>query len=754
MRKAITAILTIAALTPYSLFGTSITSAGTGNWNVGATWTGGVAPGPGDNAIIRCSVGDVVTIPAGLSITVGTSPTTNGGTAAIACDGNGVGGLVIAAGATLVRRGPVSLTSDTTIASGATIQHDSSLSSAVAYTDLVIDGSDSSHVTSAGNPFSSASVGKQILVQSGTGFTTGVFFILGVSAGVATVSSDGIAASSAGTVGSTGGVGKMLANYPWIQLNGSKLIVNGVCTPGNRVTFNNAADSGNSGPFMGTTETAIDSGQISGTCFDMTGVGYLTNNPGLGSAITGAYSLFTKQNVAAVFSLSHMTMTHSAPIGLQPSANGIFTLDDVSITDALASASGNQVGLILGTATTTASVEKTTGTRRVDGSYWHNAAVHWYVPIATVNSIYHTGLLWTNNWQSQVTGTDSQAQWQGNVGIPSFAAGEWSGNILFTTAPGPTTNPHAPCWRAPSGTLRNTYVLADEYASYPSGGPILDTSQTNAHPMCSPAAPLLIDGWVWEPYNGNTVGKSILTATSTQYLDNFNMEIQNSIYMCGQGTHANGWTWVDAYQTSDGTSTFGPVIRFHNNTVCSNNRGFGGEPAGVAGESNTSWAGQFQGIHSLISWAPSATAGVIESFVGTPPAGTFAGTNDYNWKWRGTGTFYRHTGTSAYSVTPGTHDQSGDPAFTDSTRNFLSWCQTLNGADATWRDCQAHFALRGTNDVDSRYSGHALNLWVRGGSATGTVATWGAGLNGGPAGAIPPPAMFPMAGSVAAPRVR
>lgn len=68
------------------------------------------------------------------------------------------------------------------------------------YTDLVIDGTTNTKVTSAAYPFVAGDVGKFLNVAEGTGFTPGRYTISSVLAGVATLS------ASVGTVASTGGV--------------------------------------------------------------------------------------------------------------------------------------------------------------------------------------------------------------------------------------------------------------------------------------------------------------------------------------------------------------------------------------------------------------------------------------------------------------------------------------------------------------------------------------------------------------------
>lgn len=75
-------------------------------------------------------------------------------------------------------------------------------SAQVAFTDLVI-GSTNTQLTSAGNPFSSASVGNVINITGGTGFTTGRYEVMSVSVSTATMD------RAVGTASSTGGTGNL-----------------------------------------------------------------------------------------------------------------------------------------------------------------------------------------------------------------------------------------------------------------------------------------------------------------------------------------------------------------------------------------------------------------------------------------------------------------------------------------------------------------------------------------------------------------
>ena len=76
-------------------------------------------------------------------------------------------------------------------------------SAQVTYTDLVIDATTNTKLTSAGFPFTAAEVGNIIQITSGTGFTTGFYQVVSVAAGVATMD------RAVGTTSSTGGHGAL-----------------------------------------------------------------------------------------------------------------------------------------------------------------------------------------------------------------------------------------------------------------------------------------------------------------------------------------------------------------------------------------------------------------------------------------------------------------------------------------------------------------------------------------------------------------
>ena len=71
------------------------------------------------------------------------------------------------------------------------------------FTDLVIDATTNTKLTSAAHPFGATDVGNVINITSGTGFTTGRYQVVSVTSNVATMD------RAVGTVGSTGGNGKL-----------------------------------------------------------------------------------------------------------------------------------------------------------------------------------------------------------------------------------------------------------------------------------------------------------------------------------------------------------------------------------------------------------------------------------------------------------------------------------------------------------------------------------------------------------------
>lgn len=73
----------------------------------------------------------------------------------------------------------------------------------VVFTDLTIGAADATKVSSAANPFAADHIGNTLRISGGTGFTAGVYEVVSVASGVATLD------RAAGTVGAAGGSGRL-----------------------------------------------------------------------------------------------------------------------------------------------------------------------------------------------------------------------------------------------------------------------------------------------------------------------------------------------------------------------------------------------------------------------------------------------------------------------------------------------------------------------------------------------------------------
>lgn len=114
-------------------------------------------------------------------------------------------------------------------------------SAQVAFTDLVI-GATNTQLTSAGNPFSSASVGNCIDITSGTGFTTGWYEVTSVTGTTATMDRAVGTASSTGGHGNLGGALLTLAQASTNLVSGNTVNVkNGTYTLTSAVAITNSS---------------------------------------------------------------------------------------------------------------------------------------------------------------------------------------------------------------------------------------------------------------------------------------------------------------------------------------------------------------------------------------------------------------------------------------------------------------------------------------------------------------------------------
>lgn len=115
--------------------------------------------------------------------------------------------------------------------SGASTAQEILLNGVKNYTDLVIDGSLNTKVTSVSRPFVAGDVGLTLTITAGTGFTQGSYTVNSVSSGAATLS------AAVGTLGSTGGSGVLGTSFnlitsqiAWVRDGKYMYIVDGAQT--------------------------------------------------------------------------------------------------------------------------------------------------------------------------------------------------------------------------------------------------------------------------------------------------------------------------------------------------------------------------------------------------------------------------------------------------------------------------------------------------------------------------------------------
>jgi hypothetical protein len=105
--------------------GKACVSAASGNWDSPSSWKncGGTHPGDGD--IVTLTNKSTITIPAGVTVTVGDSPSDDNGVPAVQCLSPTGSGVLIVNG-TLIWRGPVRQCASWVFGPGSTVTHDSS----------------------------------------------------------------------------------------------------------------------------------------------------------------------------------------------------------------------------------------------------------------------------------------------------------------------------------------------------------------------------------------------------------------------------------------------------------------------------------------------------------------------------------------------------------------------------------------------------------------------------------------------------
>lgn len=276
---------------------------------------------------------------------------------------------------------------------------------------------------------------------------------------------------------------------------------------------------------------------------------------------------------------------------------------------------------------------------------------------------------------------------------------------------------------------------------------------TNAHFMASIVAGTTLVGCVAQLEGNQTVGGSNADLFQTQEVPvaRFAVNIKNCLSLPDGGGFAIG-TFTNHSDTvnCDNVTTFCPQITVENNTFgCTDSSTLA---IGAAGEVNTGFSGLYAsqrnnlcyysltgttfnaGIAWLTKWHTSVS----------PAAGTFANA-DYNGFINATAgaanRYFRSVSDATeYTVTPpGAHDVSvATNPFVAPTRNFQTWCQTLDGAATTFAACMADINAGTISTTQVFATTTGAYDWIRAGWAiTGSTTLKAAGYDGSDIGAVP-----------------
>jgi hypothetical protein len=540
------------------------------------------------------------------------------------------------------------------------------------------------------------------------------------------------------------------------DLTNSKLYIDG--TAGHSVVFGIAAGSGNTGTLGSTTR---DGGQFIGQYLAIDHCGTAT-----------AYCIAAGPNAAAAaIDLNHVLMTNSAGISIGTvGAASTLRLHHISMQSYV----GNGTAISFG-AGGTIWPAITTGVREVHHIYASGGGMA--VTFGGTGRDLGTNF-YENVWTvTEPTGANAANQ----TAMPNctqtggvwsctghFSGSEWHDNMWWQRA----TDGAAPIPSAPIGYTTRTIDLFDWVGEV---CPAWGTSTNNiVHTINSPRFVHQLDGWIFQSRCGGEQNKGLNWSNGGSATSDYPVSITNSLWLPGD----NGLGWIVpilgvSSNSCNGTTSFCGRVSFTNNTVAqvsfSSLAAATSDPCGISSESTTISPGSFVETDGNIVWSPAPYHGCVEATQSTSNVpGMYSVRHDRNWiynltPWFDGSTdsgadqpFYRFGNSSTYTAPPaGAHDQTGDPGFLAFTpgstvktfRDFMGWCKALNGADATWSDCYAHFADLYSDAHDTRYTVAAAVDWIRAGYIPRNRLTWTAGPTGGYVGSQRPLGMFPLPGA-------
>jgi hypothetical protein len=489
------------------------------------------------------------------------------------------------------------------------------------------------------------------------------------------------------------------------------LTING--TSGSHVTWNIISGSG----FAGTIGAAVssgDNGQMTASYVDFTSIG---------NASTLAFQ-GTLHSAGATWSWDHVTLA-SGTVGAMDFgelADGtVFHIADSSLP--MLTGSGLSYRTLAIGDSVTIDTPTSYATREILRNYIDNGNVFFY---CTTNNLPHITVQ-GNFVYASGTAQNAAGTFSVNGGCQA-AAGEFANNIFYAyDTSGSST---ADFWMG--GTTARTYFLMSSTATC--------NSSHNYHWInIAQGVNSVIDTFLAEPECSDAQGGGkVILSQGGVASNSYTVEIRNSIVLpanAGGSPPGTAMFFDDAGGTCNGSSTFCPTMNIHNNTILASNVL---DVCGFYGRESTGLAGVVSALKDNLGWLPSAGAG-CKSGSSTSVANGIITNADYNWWYNitsGRGYDDGHTADFSSPSPPGPHDTANSaPQFVDATRNFLKWCKTLNGADATWADCQAHFKAQ-----TSGYTPSALIDYILGGFMPQNAAIGTASSTGSYVGAVQPAA--------------
>jgi hypothetical protein len=490
------------------------------------------------------------------------------------------------------------------------------------------------------------------------------------------------------------------ANYTWkIGIDSGDfaetciLVMNGAS--GNRITVNNAASSGRSGGFE--TDTALNGGQVRAQYVNFTGVGTPSGK---------AFHAYPYQFRAGWdFHLEHCTLDNCSTVYCDTNMRGdhIFRLKNCTFKNPAATSQASIYWEL-------AEIPITTGERKLQNLYIEGQLSLNFPTTTTGNEM---GLVLDN---IVATGTTTAVPLNLNVQRSPYAT---TTNLLIYNRVAANASPSA---FLGGGTVTGCILLRDCGAHVNPHNTDLQIYQGD----------LTIDNWIaecatddpsgdlWQVHGAHPSTACVLT-------------VKNGIALPGPGGKQSG-SFINC-----SVSTLANLkIRALHNTVAVSNYD-SGNLAGCGGEStNVGPAGLFDQVKDNIFWLQSGGVGAVTGNLNpTTIADGYYNDCDYNNAYN-LGAASYPLGASKYASTPGTHDKAVNPNFTDTTRRFLTWGQSVSGSVTTWADIVAEFAKM--NDDSGFNSGFTVAnalTWIRAGYAPSNQTLKSAASDGTDIGAVP-----------------